>query len=125
MGHIKWLLCECGYENIFTQGTGSRLPDAAYINENFAKDKLTDFNRSLQSESLGRIFYIENTVSYCGVCKELKEGRKLHYQVDGIDQTVCEDCDTCGSELKQTIDGEVLCPRCGNILSEETEGFWD
>ncbi len=125
MGRIKKLSCECGYEKSFALGTGNRLPDAAYINENFSMDKLADFNAGLQSGSLGRIFYIANTLSYCGVCKELKEGKKLHYKINEIDKTVSENCDTCHSELTQTTDGEILCPSCGKVLHEEMDGFWD
>lgn len=124
MGLIKQLSCDCGYLEDFSLGTGMQLPDAEYVNANFSSDKLTEFTAALESGNLGKPFYIENTLSYCGTCKELKEGKLLHYRIGGTEKTVQDRCVTCKQEL-EVIKSEPICPRCGKSLKEEVKGMWD
>lgn len=124
MGYRIHVTCQCGYQKELKLGTGRKLPDAAYVLEHFPEDKLADFNAALDTGCLGKLFYIENILSYCKNCNEIKEGKALHYQVDGTDKTVYASCPDCGQEL-QLPGEEPPCPECGRILSTEELGIWD
>lgn len=124
MGYTVQLTCQCGYQKELKLGTGRKLPDAAYIREVFPEDKLTGFNAALQAGCLGKLFYLENTLSYCNRCKEIKEGMALHYQVNGAEKTVYASCPDCGRELELPGDAPS-CPKCGRLLSAEESGVWD
>lgn len=124
MGYIQKLTCQCGYKKELNLGTGRHIPDAAYINEHFSAGKLSEFNTALKYGKLGRLFYIENTLSFCKKCNDMKEGSMLHYQVGDTEKKIHDVCNVCNQEL-ELIEDEPKCPRCGKILNTEMSGLWD
>lgn len=124
MGYVNKLSCQCGYKKHLNLGSGRQIPDVAYIREQFSVEMLTEFNAALNNGSLGTLFYIENTLSYCKTCNDIKEGKALHFQVGTKEKIVFDVCTTCGESLT-LLNEELICPNCGNILEETTEGLWD
>lgn len=125
MGYINKLSCQCGYVKELRVGTGRRIPDVAYVDGQFSKDSLSKFHAALNSGSLGKLFYIENTMSYCKKCNDIKEGKMLHYEINGNEKTVHEPCQDCGHEMELVDVEKPLCPKCGKVLDVEMGGLWD
>lgn len=124
MGYINELSCSCGYHKELNVGTSRQIPDLSYINDKIVQEKLTEFKEALAKGSLGKLFYIENVMSYCNKCNEIKEGRVLHYQVGHQEKSIRDLCHTCGNEL-EPVNDEPLCPDCGNTLNVTMTGLWD
>jgi hypothetical protein len=124
MGKISQYTCKCGYKGKFYLGGGMHLPDVTYINNNFPTDKLGEFNTAAQTGKLGPIFYFEKFLAYCNTCKELKEIKQLHYEVDGIRKSESDYCDKCNNEVTR-IEEDPCCPKCGKKLSGKEVGLWD
>lgn len=124
MGYIEKLSCDCGYRTELYLGTGRLLPDAAYIQSLFPAERLKEFNAALKCGILGKPFYIENTLCYCGHCKGIREGRTLHFQIGDVEKSVFGVCPDCGEDLTPA-EGDPLCPKCGKPLLSEPGGLWD
>lgn len=124
MGYISKLTCKCGFHRTLMLGTGRGIPDVEFVREQLPRDLLREFNEAYEKGCLSPLFYIENLLSYCPQCQQLKESKVLHYQINGLDKLVYDTCDTCGGIMQRTGE-EIHCPTCGRPLKVEPEGYWD
>lgn len=125
MGDIRNYSCNCGYEERLYVGGGMNAINMRSILQMFPQE-----GEQLEAQKkIGQVgsYLMDHAVGTCKTCRRLYTVSRLSYEMqDGKVFCFIKPCPTCDSEVEVQEDIEnLVCPKCGKVMSYLPAGRWD
>lgn len=125
MGYINMYTCKCGYKKELNVGAGMNAINRNIISMRLPEELSAQFGREYEEGKVDT-YMIDNMLSVCPKCKELKTVIHFRYRrTDGAAEEYAAPCDVCGGQVVPVDEDNVHCPRCNETMDWTQTGYWD